>query len=100
MGRFTNGRLRVLGQIPLALFRNPAGLQRMGNNLWVPTANSGPFDGIGQIGTMQGGALEMSNVDLANEFTEMITTQRGFQAASRTITVSDEMLQELVNLRR
>lgn len=100
MGRFTNGRLRTLGQIPVAIFRNPPGLQRMGNNLWVPTANSGPFDGIGQIGNMQGGALEMSNVDLANEFTEMITTQRGFQAASRTITVSDEMLQELVNLRR
>jgi len=99
-GRFTNGRLRTLGQIPIANFRNPPGLQRVGNNLWVPTANSGPFDGIGQIGTMQGGALEMSNVDLANEFTEMITTQRGFQAASRTITVSDEMLQELVNLRR
>jgi len=100
MGRFSNGRTRVLGQIPLAFFRNPPGLERVGNNLWVPTANSGQFDGIGLIGQMQGGALEMSNVDLANEFTEMITTQRGFQAASRTITVSDEMLQELVNLRR
>jgi len=100
MGRFSNGRTRVLGQIPLAFFQNPEGLERIGSNLWVPTANSGPFDGVGLIGSMQGGALEMSNVDLANEFTEMITTQRGFQAASRTITVSDEMLQELVNLRR
>ena len=100
MGRFSNGRTRVLGQIPLAVFSNPEGLERVGGNLWTQTANSGQFDGIGQIGSMQGGALEMSNVDLANEFTEMITTQRGFQAASRTISVSDEMLQELVNLRR
>lgn len=100
MGRFTNGRTRILGQIPLAFFQNPAGLERLGANLWAASANSGPFDGVGLIGQMQGGALEMSNVDLANEFTEMITTQRGFQAASRTISVSDEMLQELVNLRR
>jgi flagellar hook protein FlgE len=82
------------------MFRNPAGLERMGNNLWVPTVNSGWFDGVGNHGDMMPGALEMSNVDLASEFTEMITTQRGFQAASRTISVSDEMLQELVNLRR
>ncbi|MCL1843928.1 MAG: flagellar hook protein FlgE [Defluviitaleaceae bacterium] len=100
MGHFSNGRDRVLGQIPVAEFINPAGLQRVGNSLWRATANSGPFDGVGQDGSMIGGSLEMSNVDLANEFTEMITTQRGFQAASRTITVSDEMLQELVNLRR
>ena len=100
MGRFTNGRTRVLGQIPVAMFRNPPGLERVGANLWAVTANSGPFSGNGQVGGMQGGALEMSNVDLASEFTEMITTQRGFQAASRTITVSDEMIQELVNLRR
>ncbi|MCL1863181.1 MAG: flagellar hook protein FlgE [Defluviitaleaceae bacterium] len=99
-GRFSNGRDRVLGQIPLAFFTNPAGLERAGNSLWRETANSGPFDGVGLIGSMIGGALEGSNVDLANEFTDMITTQRGFQAASRTITVSDEMLQELVNLRR
>jgi flagellar hook protein FlgE len=100
MGRYSNGRTRVLGQIPLAFFQNPAGLERLGGNLWAASANSGAFDGVGLIGQMQGGALEMSNVDLANEFTEMITTQRGFQAASRTISVSDEMLQELVNLRR
>jgi flagellar hook protein FlgE len=100
MGRFSNGRDRLLGQVPLAFFTNPAGLERVGNSFWRTTANSGPFDGVGLIGQMIGGALEGSNVDLANEFTEMITTQRGFQAASRTITVSDEMLQELVNLRR
>ena len=100
IGRYTNGVMRILGQIPLAVFDNPAGLERAGNNLWLESANSGGFDGLGEIGSMQGGALEMSNVDLAAEFTEMIVTQRGFQAASRTITVSDEMLQELVNLRR
>jgi flagellar hook protein FlgE len=100
MGRYSNGRDRVLGQIPLAFFSNPAGLERVGNSFWRASANSGPFDGVGLVGQMIGGALEGSNVDLANEFTEMITTQRGFQAASRTITVSDEMLQELVNLRR
>jgi flagellar hook protein FlgE len=100
MGRYDNGRDRILGQIPVAYFTNPAGLERVGASLWRETANSGPFDGTGQIGAMIGGALEGSNVDLAAEFTEMITTQRGFQAASRTITVSDEMLQELVNLRR
>ena len=99
-GRFSNGRDRVLGQIPLAFFTNPAGLERVGGTFWRTTPNSGSFDGVGLVGQMIGGALEGSNVDLAGEFTEMITTQRGFQAASRTITVSDEMLQELVNLRR
>lgn len=99
-GMFTNGRTRTLGQIPVAIFSNPAGLQRMGNNLWAATANSGSFDGIGVIGDIQAGALEMSNVDLAEEFTGMIITQRGFQASSRLISVSDEMIQELVNLRR
>ena len=99
-GRFSNGQTRVLAQIPLAMFRNPAGLERMGNNLWATTANSGAFDGVGFHGVMMGGTLEMSNVDLAAEFTEMITTQRGFQANSRTISTSDEMLMELVNLRR
>jgi len=100
VGRYSNGNTRILGLVPLAMFSNPAGLERAGANLWFETANSGPFDGLGESGSMQGGALEMSNVDLANEFTEMITTQRGFQAASRTISVSDELLQELVNLRR
>jgi len=99
-GRFTNGRQRILGQIPLAFFANPEGLDRVGNSMWRESANSGRFDGTGQVGRMIGGALEGSNVDLGEEFTNMIVTQRGFQAASRTITVSDEMLQELVNLRR
>jgi flagellar hook protein FlgE len=99
-GMFTNGRLRILGQVPVAMFSNPAGLQRLGSNMWGITANSGSFDGIGEIGDIQSGALEMSNVDLAQEFTDMIVTQRGFQASSRLISVSDEMIQELVNLRR
>jgi flagellar hook protein FlgE len=97
---YTNGMMRVLGQIPLAMFLNPAGLERMGNSLFQVSANSGPFDGVGRHGEMMPGTLEMSNVDLASEFTEMITTQRGFQANSRIISTSDDMLQELVNLRR
>lgn len=104
-GRYSNGELRLLGQIPVAKFANPAGLEKVGDNLFVATANSGEFDGIGEEvqsggGKMMGGVLEMSNVDLSAEFTEMITTQRGFQANSRIITVSDDMLQELVNLKR
>jgi flagellar hook protein FlgE len=99
-GRYTNGKTRLLGQIPLAQFINPAGLEKVGNNLYVTSNNSGQFDGAGETGTIMGGVLEMSNVDLSSEFTEMITTQRGFQANSRIITVSDDMLQELVNLKR
>jgi len=104
-GTYSNGQTFDLWQIALARFENPAGLMAMGGNLFARTANSGDFDGIGvsvaNAGTsLLGGTLEMSNVDLAAEFTEMITTQRGFQANSRIISTSDEMLQELVNLRR
>ena len=104
-GRYSNGLTRTLGQVPVARFANPGGLQKVGNNLFVPTPNSGDFDPTGEEvgadgGSIRGGALEMSNVDLANEFTSIITTQRGFQANSRIISTSDEMLQELVNLRR
>jgi len=99
-GRYSNGLVRLLGQIPLAMFKNPAGLEKMGNNLFTGTPNSGSFDGVGTVGVVQGGVLEMSNVDLSQEFTEMITTQRGFQANSRIITTTDTMLQELVNLVR
>jgi len=104
-GRYSNGLTKLLGQIPIALFANPAGLEKIGDNLYVTSPNSGDFNGVGEEvqatgGKMMGGVLEMSNVDLAAEFTEMITTQRGFQANSRIITASDEMLQELVNLRR
>jgi len=104
-GLYDNGEMEILGQIVVARFKNPAGLEKFGDNLYIPTSNSGDFDGIGEQvqiggGKMMGGVLEMSNVDLAQEFTEMITTQRGFQANSRIITVSDDMLQELVNLKR
>ncbi len=104
-GSYSNGETKILSQIPLANFRNPAGLEKAGSNLYKETGNSSEFDGIGfeasSIGSrLQGGALEMSNVDLSYEFSEMITTQRGFQANSRIITTSDEMIQELVNLKR
>ena len=104
-GSYTNGLTKILGEIVIADFVNPAGLQKIGDNLFATTVNSGDFDGIGQEVGVNGanfisGSLEMSNVDLAYEFTEMITTQRGFQTNSRIITTSDEMLQELVNLKR
>jgi len=100
MGVYSNGDMRPLWQIPLAQFSNPAGLEAVGGSLFRQSANSGTFDGIGNVGVLQGGVLEMSNVDLSAEFTDMIITQRGFQASSRLITTSDDMLQELVNLRR
>ena len=95
----------LLGQIAVAVFANPAGLEKLGENCYQVTLNSGEFDGIGQDitadgGKMTSGVLEMSNVDLSTEFTEMITTQRGFQANSRIITTSDSLLEELVNLKR
>lgn len=104
-GTYSNGKTKILAQIALANFKNPAGLEKFGNNLYKETGNSSEFDGIGSeasaLGSkLQGGALEMSNVDLSYEFSEMITTQRGFQANSRIITTSDEMIQELVNLKR
>ncbi len=89
----------------MANFANASGLAKAGNNLYSATSNSGEFDGTGSDitadgGSMESGVLEMSNVDLAGEFTEMITTQRGFQANSRIITTSDSLLEELVNLKR
>lgn len=97
---YTNGDQRVIAQVVVAEFDNPAGLEKVGSNLFKVTANSGDFDGIGAAGEFSTGCLEMSNVDLSAEFTQMITTQRGFQANSRIISVSDEMLQELTNLKR
>ncbi|MCM1386293.1 MAG: flagellar hook-basal body complex protein [Bacillus sp. (in: Bacteria)] len=102
---YDNNQNKLLGQIAVANFANAAGLSKQGDNLYSATANSGEFDGIGDDITANGdsmtsGVLEMSNVDLSQEFTEMITTQRGFQANSRIITVSDTMLEELVNLKR
>lgn len=103
-GAFTNGVNLTLGQIVLADFNNPSGLIRSGDNMYTISANSGAavlgFAGEGSQSTITSGALEMSNVDLAQEFTSMITAQRGFQSNARVITSSDEMLQELVNLKR
>lgn len=102
---YSNGDTRILGQIAVANFANAAGLEKVGENLYAETLNSGSFNGIGEDITANGdkfstGVLEMSNVDLSTEFVEMITTQRGFQANSRIITVSDSMLEELINLKR
>jgi len=102
---YDNGMTRLLGQIASAAFANASGLQKEGSNLYSATLNSGEFDGVGvditaNGGYMTSGQLEMSNVDLSAEFTEMITTQRGFQANSRIITVSDTLLEELTNLKR
>jgi flagellar hook protein FlgE len=102
---YDNGMTKLLGQIAAADFPNVSGLEKRGDNLYNETLNSGAFDGVGVDITSNGGAissgqLEMSNVDLSSEFTEMITTQRGFQANSRIITVSDTLLEELTNLKR
>ena len=102
---YDNGQRRLLGQISVATFPNASGLEKAGDNLYSATMNSGDFNGIGEDitaggGYMNSGVLEMSNVDLSAEFTEMITTQRGFQANSRIITVSDTLLEELTNLKR
>ncbi|WP_347450844.1 flagellar hook protein FlgE [Acetoanaerobium noterae] len=103
-GVFSNGRTKILGQIATSIFANPAGLVKMGGNLYRSSANSGDPQvnkpGTGGNGGLQPGALEMSNVDLGKEFTNMIVTQRGFQANSRIISTTDQMLEELVNLKR
>ena len=104
VGIYSNGQTRIDAVIAVARFSNPAGLSKLGENLFQISANSGePITGQAGLdgrGAINPGALEMSNVDMANEFTDMIITQRGFQANSRIITTSDEMLQELVNLKR
>lgn len=103
-GVYNNGQRRDLARVAIASFENPAGLQQMGGTLFAVSSNSGGAH-IGApmsqgLGKIIPSSLEMSNVDLSEEFTDMIVTQRGFQANSRIITTSDEMLQELVNLKR
>lgn len=102
-GVFSNGLVLTLGQLALAKFSNPSGLAKAGNNAFQESVNSGTANinvaGAGR-GSIAAGTLEMSNVDLSEEFTEMITAQRGFQANTRIITTSDEILQELINLKR
>ncbi|MFK8025280.1 MAG: flagellar hook protein FlgE [Ilumatobacter sp.] len=102
-GTYSNGRIGTIGQIALASFTNPEGLERLGG-AWRQSVNSGlPQLGAaaqGGRGSISAGTLEMSNVDLAEEFTHLITAQRGFQGNARIVTASDEILQEVVNLRR
>lgn len=103
-GIFSNGSNQLLGQVALGLFTNPAGLAKEGNNLFSQTSNSGEpivgTPGTGGRGVVTTGALEGSNTDLAQEFTNVILAQRGFQASARVITAADQMLADLVNIRR
>jgi len=103
-GVFSNGLKRPLAQIAMATFNNPPGMEKVGNSSYRSTTNSGTpvvgVSGTGGRGLISGGALEMSNVDLAAEFTQLIVSERGFQANSRVITSADEILQDLVNLKR
>jgi flagellar hook protein FlgE len=104
VGVFSNGLKQTLGQVALANFNNVNGLEKIGDSMFRSTVNSGLAQvgpaGTGGLGLITSGALEMSNVDLAQEFTNLVIAQRGFQANSRIITTSDEILQELVNLKR
>ena len=108
--RLSDGSEYTRGQVLLQRFSDPQALQKEGLNLYSGIGSAGPLGGgtaplaeapgTNGLGRIESGALELSNVDLANEFTSMITTQRAFQASARIITTSDEMLQELVNLKR
>ena len=104
VGLFSNGTSEVLGRISLATFTNSSGLKRQGDNLFSQTESSGQsVVGVAETtiqGSIRSGAIELSNIDLAQEFTDMIVTQRGFQASARSITTADELLAELVNLKR
>lgn len=103
-GVFSNGLSRPMGRIALSLFANPAGMFRLGNNMWRVTDNSGlPQVGApttGGLGEINAGYLEQSNVDLGSEFADMIVTQRGFQANTRIVSVVDELLADVVNMKR
>ncbi|WP_166996543.1 flagellar hook protein FlgE [Paramicrobacterium fandaimingii] len=104
IGTFGNGETAVLARVALATFTNPTGLEKAGSSQYRPTVNSGDAAigtaGVAGMGEIISGALEMSNVDLSQEFTNLIVAQRGFQANARIITTSDEVLQELTNLKR
>jgi flagellar hook protein FlgE len=103
-GVFTNGSSRTLGQVAIATFTNQGGLEKAGDSTFRVSNNSGDANigpsGIAGKGTIVAGALEMSNVDMAEQFVDMIVTQRGFQANSRTIQTADQLLQELLTLKR
>ncbi|MFW5811688.1 MAG: flagellar hook-basal body complex protein, partial [Alkalispirochaetaceae bacterium] len=103
-GIYSNGNTRELGQVALASFTNPGGLEKEGETNFSESINTGVADigasGVAGKGNIMAGTLEMSNVDLAEQFTDMIVTQRGFQANSRTIQTTDQMLQEVLTLKR
>jgi flagellar hook protein FlgE len=103
-GNFSNGLTRILGQIALSVFPNPGGLERIGANMWRNSDNSGlPVTGAprsGSQGSVTAGFLEQSNVDVGNEFSDLIVTQRGFQANTKVVTTVDEMMQDLINMKR
>jgi len=103
-GVYSNGLVSALAQIALAGFTNPAGLSKLGNGLYTGSPNSGDAiikpPNVGSNGTLASGFLEMSNVDLAQEFASLIVTQRAFQANSRVVTTADEMLQDVLTLKR
>ena len=103
VGRYSNGETAILGQVVLANFANPNGLQALGNNAWAETSASGsPLVGApntGGLGQLQSSAVEDSNVDLTAELVNMITAQRVYQANAQTIKTQDQVMQTLVNLR-
>ncbi|MBV2234794.1 MAG: flagellar hook-basal body complex protein [Sterolibacterium sp.] len=103
LGRYSNGQSRNMGQLVLANFNNPNGLQSLGNNLWAETTESGsPIPGgpgTGNLGLVKSGALEDANVDLTAELVNMITAQRAYQANAQSIKTQDQIMQTLVNLR-
>lgn len=103
-GLYTNGLTRPLGQISSAIFPNANGLERLGSNLWRNTDNSGlaviGTPKTGGRGAINSGFLEQSNIDIGNEFTDLIVTQRGFQSNTKVVTTVDEMLQDLINMKR
>ena len=103
MARYSNGQTRPAGQIEIASFRNPQGLEPLGGNAWGRSFASGdPLVGVpgdGNLGVLQAGALEESNVDLTAELVDMITAQRVYQANAQTIKTQDQILQTIVNLR-
>ncbi|MEF9944516.1 MAG: flagellar hook-basal body complex protein, partial [Burkholderiaceae bacterium] len=103
LGRYTNGQTRAQGQIALADFENPQGLVNLGGNLWAESSESGQprvaAPKSGTLGELKAGALEESNVDLTEELVKMISAQRVYQANAQTITVQDQLMQTLVNIR-
>jgi flagellar hook protein FlgE len=103
-GVYSNGTTRTIGQVAMASFANQGGLENAGDNTFRVSNNSGLANigpsGIAGKGKIVAGALEMSNVDMADQFVDMIVTQRGFQANSRTIQTADQLLQELLTLKR